>query len=110
MKAVVYYAPKDIRVEEMSIPGCDANEVRVKVDACAVCGTDLKSFHSHRHSRYNKSASLQHFPTGPTKRAGFFVRILHSCRRHVSDDPCRQSLKHGFSTVVENDRGTHYYF
>ena len=44
MKAVVYYAPKDMRVEIMPIPACGADEIRVKVDACAVCGTDLKSY------------------------------------------------------------------
>lgn len=44
MKAVVYYAPKDMRVEMVPIPACGADEIRVKVDACAVCGTDLKSY------------------------------------------------------------------
>jgi len=45
MQAVVYYAPKDMRVEQIPIPTCGENEIRVKVDACAVCGTDLKSYH-----------------------------------------------------------------
>jgi L-iditol 2-dehydrogenase len=45
MKAIVYYAPKDIRVEQIPIPTCGEHEIRVKVDACAVCGTDLKSYH-----------------------------------------------------------------
>ena len=44
MKAVVYYAPKDLRVETIPIPSCGDDEIRVKVDACAVCGTDLKSY------------------------------------------------------------------
>jgi L-iditol 2-dehydrogenase len=44
MKAIVYYGPKDIRVEEREIPPCGNDELRVKVDACAVCGTDLKSY------------------------------------------------------------------
>ncbi len=44
MKAVVYYAPKDMRIETISIPPCGDDEIRVKVDACAVCGTDLKSY------------------------------------------------------------------
>jgi L-iditol 2-dehydrogenase len=45
MKAVVYYAPKDMRVETIPVPSCGEQEIRVKVDACAVCGTDLKSYH-----------------------------------------------------------------
>ncbi len=43
MKAVLFYAPGDIRVEEVDIPNCGANEILVKVDACAVCGSDLKA-------------------------------------------------------------------
>jgi L-iditol 2-dehydrogenase len=45
MKAIVYYAPKDMRVETIPVPTCGNDEIRVKVDACAVCGTDLKSYH-----------------------------------------------------------------
>jgi len=44
MKAVVYHAPKDIRVEQVPAARCAPDEIRVKVDACAVCGTDLKSY------------------------------------------------------------------
>ncbi len=43
MKGVVYYAPGDIRVEDVAMPTNGADELLVKVDACAVCGTDLKS-------------------------------------------------------------------
>jgi L-iditol 2-dehydrogenase len=43
MKAVLFYAPGDIRVEEVEIPVCKAGEVLVKVDACAVCGSDMKA-------------------------------------------------------------------
>ncbi|MHC5075329.1 MAG: alcohol dehydrogenase catalytic domain-containing protein [Planctomycetota bacterium] len=44
MKAVVYHAPGDIRVEEVAVPTCCDDELRIKIDACAVCGTDLKSY------------------------------------------------------------------
>jgi L-iditol 2-dehydrogenase len=44
MKAVVYYAPGDIRVEDLPVPQAGPDELRIKVDACAVCGTDLKSY------------------------------------------------------------------
>jgi len=43
MKAVVYHAPGDIRVEDLPKPACADGELLVKVDACAVCGTDLKT-------------------------------------------------------------------
>jgi len=44
MKAIVYHAPGDIRVEQVSVPECGDAEIRVKIDACAVCGTDLKAY------------------------------------------------------------------
>lgn len=46
MKAIRYYGPQDIRVEQVDVPDCGAQEIRVKVDACAVCGTDLKAWKS----------------------------------------------------------------
>ena len=44
MKAVVYHAPGDVRVEQVPVPECGEAEIRVKIDACAVCGTDLKAY------------------------------------------------------------------
>jgi len=44
MNALIYRGPKDIRLEQAPAPACGESEIRVKVDACAVCGTDLKSF------------------------------------------------------------------
>jgi L-iditol 2-dehydrogenase len=46
MQAIRYYGPEDIRVEQVDVPNCGDNEIRVKVDACAVCGTDLKAWKS----------------------------------------------------------------
>jgi len=44
MKAVVYHGPRDIRVETIPLPALGEGEILVNVDACAVCGTDLKSY------------------------------------------------------------------
>lgn len=42
---VVYYAPGDVRIESVTaIPEISAGEVLVQVEACAICGTDIKSF------------------------------------------------------------------
>lgn len=46
MKAIRYYDAGDIRIEDLPVPGCTDQEIRVKVDACAVCGTDLKAWRS----------------------------------------------------------------
>ena len=44
MKAVVYHGPGEIRCEEIPVPVCGEGELLVKADACAVCGSDLKSY------------------------------------------------------------------
>lgn len=44
MKAIQFYAPQDIRYEEVNIKEPNANEVLVKVRAALTCGTDLKTY------------------------------------------------------------------
>ena len=46
MKAIRYHAPGDIRLENIDVPQAADGQLRVKVDACAVCGTDLKAYTS----------------------------------------------------------------
>ncbi|MFO7936271.1 MAG: alcohol dehydrogenase catalytic domain-containing protein [Kiritimatiellia bacterium] len=44
MRAVIYHGPNDVRVESVSLPECEEGGLLVKVEACAVCGSDLKTF------------------------------------------------------------------
>lgn len=46
MRAVVYYGQMDVRAEDIPYPVCDAGELLIKVDACAVCGSDMKAYKS----------------------------------------------------------------
>ncbi|MCP4398323.1 MAG: alcohol dehydrogenase catalytic domain-containing protein [bacterium] len=69
MKAVVYYAPQDIRVEQIPIPACGDDEVRVTVDACAVCGSDLKAY-KHGNPRIKPPLVLGHEFTGIIETIG----------------------------------------
>jgi L-iditol 2-dehydrogenase len=73
MKAVVYHAPGDIRVEEAAIPACGNDELRVKIDACAVCGTDLKSYLSGN-PRIKAPQVMGHEFTGLVETAGSSVK------------------------------------
>ncbi|WP_066189568.1 alcohol dehydrogenase catalytic domain-containing protein [Gracilibacillus timonensis] len=45
MKAVVCYGPEDYRVEEAKTPVPGAGEVVIKVEACGICGSDIKVYH-----------------------------------------------------------------
>ena len=44
MKAIRYYAPQDIRYEEVQVKEPNENEVLVKIEAALTCGTDIKTF------------------------------------------------------------------
>jgi L-iditol 2-dehydrogenase len=46
MNAVTYYGKGDIRYGKIPLPDCGPGELRVKVDACAVCGSDFKTFNN----------------------------------------------------------------
>ena len=63
MQAVIYYAPGDIRVEEIQKPDCSTGGLLVHVDACAVCGTDLKS-RQHGNPRIKAPLVMGHEFTG----------------------------------------------
>jgi len=69
MTAVVYYGPGDIRIEQIPIPDYGENELFVKVDACAVCGTDLKS-HRSGNPRIKAPLVMGHEFTGLIEKCG----------------------------------------
>ena len=53
MKAVVYYGPEDIRVEEVSKPTPGPGELVIKVKSASICGTDMRIYHG-QHRMYPK--------------------------------------------------------
>jgi len=73
MKAIVYHAQKDIKLETIDVPDCDENQIRVKVDACAVCGTDLKSY-LHGNPRIRAPQVMGHEFTGIVETTGANIK------------------------------------
>lgn len=69
MKAIVYHGPRDIRVDDVPDPTCGERELLVEVDACAVCGTDLKTFY-HGNPRIVPPLTMGHEFTGRVAQAG----------------------------------------
>ena len=45
MKAAVYLGKEHLEVRELPLPEPGANEVRVRVAYCGVCGTDVHIYH-----------------------------------------------------------------
>lgn len=44
MRAVMYYGPKKLRIEEVSIPKIGEGDLLVRIRAATTCGTDLKTY------------------------------------------------------------------
>ncbi|MCE5188775.1 MAG: alcohol dehydrogenase catalytic domain-containing protein [Eubacteriales bacterium] len=42
MKALKLFGPKDIRLVEVAVPEIDDNEILLKTEAAAICGTDIR--------------------------------------------------------------------
>jgi L-iditol 2-dehydrogenase len=44
MKAAVLYGPEDMRLEDRALPAPAENELLIQVAACAICGSDLRTY------------------------------------------------------------------
>ena len=42
MLALRFYAPEDLRLEDVPEPTCGTGEVKIRVKNCSTCGTDVK--------------------------------------------------------------------
>jgi len=69
IKAIEYHAPGDIRVSSVPMPQCADDEIRAKVDACAICGTDLKTF-VHGNTRIKPPKIMGHEFTAVVETVG----------------------------------------
>ncbi|MEW6228943.1 MAG: zinc-dependent dehydrogenase [Bacillota bacterium] len=44
MKAAIYYGVRDIRIAERPVPDADNGGILLQVEACAICGSDIRTF------------------------------------------------------------------
>lgn len=69
MKAVVYYDKQDIRVEDIPLPEVKPGALLVKVEACAMCGSDFKTF-NNGNPRMNPPITMGHEFCGTIETIG----------------------------------------
>jgi L-iditol 2-dehydrogenase len=68
MKAAVLTGAETFEIQELPTPQPDAGEVLVRVEACAVCGTDLRIYR-HGHRKIRLPAVIGHEIVGVVERA-----------------------------------------
>ncbi len=49
MKAAIVHAPGDFNVQEVAVPQCPADGILLKVLACGLCGSDLRTLRNGHH-------------------------------------------------------------
>jgi L-iditol 2-dehydrogenase len=107
--AAVYYNNKDVRIQEMPIPGIADDELLLKVMACGICGSDVIEWY-----RVPKAPRvLGHEATGVIEKVGEKVKQYHVGDRvfvshHVPCNECRYCLSE-HHTACETLHTTNYY-
>ncbi|MDH7500511.1 MAG: zinc-dependent dehydrogenase, partial [candidate division NC10 bacterium] len=74
MKAAVFYAPGDMRLNEMEMPSISDGELLVRVKACAVCGTDIRVFEGKKTKGISPPAVIGHEIAGEVHAKGKGVK------------------------------------
>ncbi len=107
MKAIMFYAPKDIRFEEVNVPEPNEGEVLVKVEAALTCGTDVKTFRRGHPVLIKKTPSgFGHEFSGTIAKLGENVEGFNIGDRVVAANsaPCGECFfcKKGEENLCEN--------
>jgi len=114
MKAAVYYRNSDIRTEEVDDPAAGPGEVRARVMACGVCGSDVMEWYRiKRAGRPGGIGAFGHECTGviaetgpgvnPKWKTGDRVVFTH----HVPCNTCNACIR-GHATACETLQKTKF--
>ncbi len=94
MRAVVIHAPKDLRLDERDLPEPSAHEVRVRIGAGGICGSDLHYYHDGGFGliRVKEPLALGHEIAGTIDKVGHSVSHLVPGMRVAINPgrPCRE--------------------
>ena len=69
MKAALFQGPGDLNVIEVDTPSPAPDELKIRVESCATCGTDAKIFH-HGHPRLEPPQIIGHEIAGEIIEVG----------------------------------------
>ena len=113
MKAAVFHGPGDLRVGEMPRPEITDAEVLLQVAACALCGSDLRTFR-HGARNIDKPVVLGHELSGTIVEIGAHVSGYEAGQRVAVAPaiPCGECLycRRGVQTMCERLRSIGYEF
>lgn len=105
---VVYYAPKDIRVEpQNAVLSIKPGEVLIKVEACAICGSDIKTY-LNGNPRMNPPNTIGHEFCGTiidsgidAQNKGYRIGLRYTMATSIGCGEC-SFCKEGKSNICSN--------
>ncbi|MGY0497866.1 zinc-dependent dehydrogenase [Nocardia sp. FBN12] len=118
MKALRYYAPEDIRLEDIDEPQCGPDEVKLRVRNCSTCGTDVK-IRYNGHQNLTPPRTLGHEIAGEVVEVGARVAELYGASWQVGDRaqviaavPCGDchECRKGWMAVCRNQTSVGYQY
>ncbi|MDO9458278.1 zinc-dependent dehydrogenase [Nocardioides sp.] len=118
MKALRFYAPEDVRLEEVPEPDCGPDEVKLRVRNCSTCGTDVKIFHNG-HQNLTPPRTLGHEVAGEVVEVGSDVNATYGSDWQVGDRvqviaavPCGEchECRKGWMEVCQNQTSVGYQY
>jgi L-iditol 2-dehydrogenase len=108
MKVAMYYNNRDVRLEEMPVPGIGSDELLVRVKASGICGTDVMEWYRIKKAPlvlgHEIAGEIAAVGDGVSRyRPGDRVFVSH----HVPCMQCRYCRK-GHQSVCDMLRSTHF--
>ena len=84
MKALRFYAPEDVRLEDVPEPVCGPDEIKIRVRNCSTCGTDVKIFYNG-HQNLTPPRTIGHEIAGEVVEVGADVNATYGTNWQVGD-------------------------
>ncbi len=118
MKALRFYAPEDVRLEDVPEPQCGPDEVKLRVRNCSTCGTDVKILHNG-HQNLTPPRITGHEIAGEVVEVGADVNATYGSEWQVGDRvqviaavPCGEcyECKKGWMAVCQNQTSMGYQY
>ena len=113
MKALRFYGPEDVRLEEVPEPDCGPDEVKLKVKNCSTCGTDVKIFYNG-HQNITPPATMGHEIAGEVVEVGANVPgwDVGDRAQVIAAVPCGDcyECRQGWMAVCENQTSIGYQY
>jgi L-iditol 2-dehydrogenase len=118
MKALRFYAPEDVRLEDVPEPDCPADAIKLRVRNCSTCGTDVKILHNG-HQNLTPPRITGHEIAGEVVEVGADVNATYGSNWSVGDRaqviaavPCGEcyECRKGWMAVCQNQTSVGYQY